>query len=136
MNILTVDQHGKVVPIRAMAHEHADLLRACRGAGAGSFGLVTDFEFAHLPNAPRELAQASVLFSWEGMTPETFTEILTTFGRYFETRGQEPRHVGLYAVLDIPHSASRTFSLSAQFCNRDGACNVLEPLQEFLNLKA
>jgi FAD/FMN-containing dehydrogenase len=136
VNILTVDKHGKVLPIRATPQEHGDLFRACNGAGTGSFGLVTDFEFAKLPTAPREIAKGDLSFSWEGMTPEKLTQILTTFGRYCETRGQEPDTWGLYGVLDVSHKSSETFSLSTQFCNPDGTCHDLRPQQEFLDLFA
>jgi hypothetical protein len=136
VNILTVDNHGKVLPLRATPQDHADLFRACNGAGAGSFGLITDFEFAKLPVAPREVGQANLSFAWEDMTPEKFTAILTTYGRFCETRAQEPDAWGLYGVLDINHKANETFSLSTQFCNQDGTLHDPRPQQELLDALA
>jgi FAD/FMN-containing dehydrogenase len=136
VSILTIDKHGKVLPIRATADHHPDLFRACRGAGAASFGLVTDFEFAALPIAPREVTEAKLSFAWDGMTQEKLADILMTFGRYFQTRGQEQDTWGLYAVLSATHKSSGTISLDTQFCNEDGTCHDLRPQLEFLNLFA
>jgi FAD/FMN-containing dehydrogenase len=134
VHILTVDRNGKVMPIRADANEYPDLFRACRGAGGGSFGLITEFEFNTLPPAPSEVAKASLSFSWEGMTLQKFTDILVTFGKYWETRGQERDTWGMYSVLELAHRSSGKFSLSVQFCNPDGTCRDLQVLQEYLNL--
>ena len=134
LNILTVDRYGKVVPIHADAKNHPDLFRACRGAGGGSFGLITDFEFSTLPTAPRELARASISFAWNGMTLEKMTDILTTFGRYWESRGQEPDTWGLYSVLELSHRSAGEFSISAQFCDPDGTCRDLRVMWDYLDL--
>ena len=134
VNILTVDRHGKVVPIRADAENHSDLFRACRGAGGASFGLITDFEFATLPMAPREAAQASISFSWNDMTLEKLTRILMTFGKYWESRGQERDTWGMYSVLELSHRSAGKFSVSVQFCNPDGTCRDLSVMWEYLGL--
>jgi FAD/FMN-containing dehydrogenase len=133
VHILTVDQQGKVIPIRADANEHSDLFRACRGAGGGSFGLITEFEFNTLPSAPSEVAKVSLSFSWDGMTLQKFTDILTAFGKYWETRGQERDTWGMYSVLELAHRSSGKFSLSVEFCNPDGTSRDLRVMQEYLN---
>jgi FAD/FMN-containing dehydrogenase len=134
VNILTVDRHGKVVPLRADAASHPDLFRACRGAGGASFGLITGFEFATLPIAPREVVLARISFSWSDMTLERFTGILTTFGEYWESRGQERDTWGMYSVLELSHRSAKTFGVSVQFCNPDGTCHDLSIMSEYLDL--
>lgn len=136
VHILTVDRQGTVVPIRADAKEHPDLFRACRGAGGGSFGLITEFEFDALPSAPSEIAQINLSFPWADMTLQKFTDILTTFGKYWETRGQERDSWGMYSVLELSHRSSGKFGLSVQFCNPDGTCRDLHVMEEYLKLFA
>ncbi|MEO6909590.1 MAG: FAD-binding protein, partial [Edaphobacter sp.] len=68
IDILTVDQKGQVVPRRVDAKNDPDLFRACRGAGGGNFGIITNYYFEKLPTAPQEVIHAGVRFAWEGMT--------------------------------------------------------------------
>jgi FAD/FMN-containing dehydrogenase len=133
VNILTVDHHGRVVPIRADARNHQDLFRACRGAGGASFGLITSFEFATLPTAPREVAFARTFFSWSDMTAKKLTDILMTFGQYWESRGQQRDTWGMYSVLELTHRSAGQFSVSVQFCNPDGTCSDLSVMLEYLD---
>ena len=43
VDILTVDAKGKVALRTCTAKQDADLLRACRGAGGGNFGVIVDY---------------------------------------------------------------------------------------------
>jgi hypothetical protein len=134
IDILTVDKKGHVVPRRVDAKNDPDLFRACRGAGGGNFGLITNYYFDKLPTAPTEVIHAGVRFAWKGMTQERFTKIFQTYGNYWATRGQDPDTWGLFAIIDASHSDSGYFGVSAQFCNPDGTCNDLRVLNEFLDL--
>ena len=49
VDILTVDESGKVDLRTCTAKQDADLLRACRGGGGGNFGLIVDYAFDELP---------------------------------------------------------------------------------------
>ncbi len=51
VDILTVDNRGKVVPRTVDARRDPDLFRACRGAGGGNFGAITNYVFDTLPTA-------------------------------------------------------------------------------------
>ncbi|MDT7810719.1 MAG: hypothetical protein QOJ42_635, partial [Acidobacteriaceae bacterium] len=64
VDILTVDAKGKVIERSVDKQRHPDLLRACRGAGGGNFGIITNFHFDKLPAAPREVVKASMSFPW------------------------------------------------------------------------
>ncbi len=134
VEILTVDSKGHV-SLRKVDKEHdADLFKACRGGGGGNFGLITGFLFDRLPVAPFEVANAHLSFDWAGMTEENFTNILLAFGDYWAKRGSEPDTWGLFAGLGLSHASAGRLGLSLQFCNPDGHCDNLKPLEEFLDL--
>ena len=133
VEILTVDAKGKVVPRRVDRTHDPDLFRACRGAGGGNFGVITNFVFDELPRAPQEVMLAHISWAWAEMTPERFIKILTTFGGYWETRGKDQDTWGMFAVLVVSHKAGGRFGMSVQFCNPDGTCKDLSILTEYLD---
>lgn len=133
VDILTVDAKGKVIHRTADATHDPDLLRACRGAGGGNFGIITSYIFDKLPPAPPEVVQATMRFNWADMTEDRFVRFLTAFGKYWETRGQDPDTWGMFAVISISHAVNRSFRMSVQFLNSDGSCNDLTLLEEYLN---
>ncbi len=99
VDILTVDAHGKVVARRVDQKHEPELFRACRGAGGGSFGVITNYFFEELPKVPQEVITANISFSWADMTEEKFEAILKTYGNYWETRGKDPDTWGMFAIL-------------------------------------
>ena len=133
VDILTVDAKGKVVHRSADVTHDPDLFRACRGAGGGNFGIITSYIFDKLPSAPREVVQAHILFKWADMSEDRFVRFLTAFGRYWETRGQDPDTWGMFAVASLRHSVNPGFGMSVQFLNPDGSCDDLTVLKEYLN---
>ncbi len=134
VHVLTVDKDGVVVPIRASADHHPELFRACRGAGAGNFGIITDFEFAELPNAPMQVAQAEFAFDWKRFTEEKLGELVSTFGKYWEVRGQQPDTWGMSAVMPLTHRSTGEFSLTVRLFDEDGTGRELHVLEEFLEI--
>ncbi len=133
-DILTVDANGKVISRHVDKHSDPDLFRACRGAGGGNFGVITEFYFDKLPQAPQEVVHAGLSFDWVTMTEERFVAILKTYGNYWETRGKDPDTYGLFSILDIAHSSTKRLGISLQFCNPDGTCSDLGVVNEFLGL--
>ncbi|RTQ34988.1 FAD-binding oxidoreductase [Variovorax gossypii] len=133
VDILTVDNRGKVVPRTVDANRDPDLFRACRGAGGGNFGAITSYVFDKLPTAPREVALAVVAFDWASMTPERFTALLTTYGDYWATRGKSPDTWGMFSLLKLTHRSAGQIVMLTQFCNPDGTCNDLTVLNDFLD---
>jgi FAD/FMN-containing dehydrogenase len=134
VDIVTVDRQGKVIQQRIDREHNPDLLRACRGAGGGNFGIVTNYFFEDLPPAPQEVMIAHIAFAWRGMTSERFADILNVYGHYWETRGSDPDTWGLFTLLGLTHRSSEHFGIYIQFCNPDGFCRDLSVLYEFLNL--
>jgi FAD/FMN-containing dehydrogenase len=133
VEILTVDGKGHVALRRVDKDHEPDLFRACRGGGGGNFGVITGFLFDRLPVAPFEVATAHLSFDWTTMKEDTFTSILMAWGDYWATRGRDPKTWGLFAALGLTHASSGQFGLSLQFCNPDGRCSDLQPMEEFLD---
>jgi FAD/FMN-containing dehydrogenase len=133
VDILTVNQQGSVQNLRVDPSNHPDLLRACRGAGGGNFGLITSFRFDTLPTAPREVAEASISFPWSSLDEVTFSKLLATFGEYCETRGQDRETWGLFGLMSIgpANGGAGRIGVGVQFCNPDGTASDLSVLHEF-----
>lgn len=132
IDVVTIDAAGKARIRHADKRTDSDLLRACRGAGGGSFGIVTNFYFDSLPKAPVETLRGSVSFDWDGMTEERFARILYLFGNYWETRGQDPDTWGLFSIFGLNHRSSGRLSLSVAFVNPDGTVKDTRVVEEFL----
>jgi FAD binding domain/Berberine and berberine like len=133
VEILTVDNKGHVALKRVDEQHDPDLFRACRGGGGGNFGVVTGFLFDRLPTAPFEVVNAHISFDWRGMTEDNFVGIVQAFGDYFAKRGCQSDTWGLFAGLGLTHASSGRMGLSLQFCNPDGRCDDLKPVEEFLD---
>ena len=134
VDIVTVDRAGKARARQVDRNHDADLLRACRGSGGGSFGIITNFYFDTLPTTPMEVMKGSLNFGWDGMTQERFARILYLYSNYWATRGKDPDTWGLFTVFGLSHRSSGHLGMSVQFCNPDGTCNDLKPLEEFFAL--
>ncbi|AKZ24954.1 FAD-dependent oxidoreductase [Ralstonia pseudosolanacearum] len=132
VDIVTVDKQGRAAPRTVNAARDPDLFRACSGAGGGNFGIITSYTFARLPEAPREVALATVAFDWAAMTPERFAELLRLYGDYWATRGKDPDTWGLFSLLKLTHKSAGQIVMLTQFCNPDGTCRDLSVLNDFL----
>ena len=133
MEILTVDKKGHVELRKIDRHHDEDLFRACLGGGGGNFGIVTGFLFDRLPAAPFEVANAHLSFDWPSMTEDRFVALLLAYGGYMAQRGCERDTWGLFTGLGLTHISSGRIGLGLQFCNPDGRCDDLKPLDEFLD---
>lgn len=131
-DVVTIDAAGKARVRHANKNSDADLLRACRGAGGGNFGIITNFYFDTLPKAPSEVLRGSISFDWDGMTEERFARILYLFGNYWETRGKDPDTWGLFSIFGLTHSSSDHLSMSVNFTNPDGTVSDTRVLDEYL----
>ena len=133
VDILTVDASGRVIERRIDKKNDPDLFRACCGAGAAGFGVITAFYFKQLPRAPREVIQVGLHFPWETMTEDQFVSLLMTYGDYWATRGRDPDTWGLFALLEVGRDATNgRLGMHIQFCQPDGKVEDLSVLREFL----
>ena len=133
VDILTVDASGRVAERRVDRKNDPDLFRACCGAGAAGFGLITAFRFKHLPVAPREVIEVGLHFPWETMTEDQFIALLAAYGDYWATRGRERDTWGLFALLGVSSRRSHgRLGMHVQFCQPDGKVEDISVLREFL----
>jgi FAD/FMN-containing dehydrogenase len=134
VDIVTVDGRGKAVALRADKNNNPDLLRACRGAQGSNFGIITAFHFDDLPPAPTEVIHANISWDWATMTPEKFTEILTTYGKYWEENDSKKETWGLFAMLGLTDKdEGQRISIGLQFTNLDGTVKDLSVVNDFLD---
>ena len=133
VDILTVDVNGKVVEHQTDKSHNADLFRACRGAGGGNFGVITNFYFDKLPPAPREVAETSMSIPWASLDEAKFTKFLIAYGDYWEGRAKDRDTWGLFTILDISpaNGGNGRVGMGVQFCNPDGTASDLTVLHEF-----
>ncbi|CAE6855035.1 Aclacinomycin-N/aclacinomycin-A oxidase [Paraburkholderia nemoris] len=138
VDVLTVDSSRSVVQVHATAdNAHKDLWRACRGAGGGNFGVITNYYFDSLPDAPRQIALLSIGISWAGMTREIFINLAKTFGQWcVDHAASSPETDGLWGSMRLTHQSSGQISISAFYCDRDGGLDDTAALNEFYQLFA
>jgi FAD/FMN-containing dehydrogenase len=132
VDVVTIDNAGKAHIRRADKKNEADLLRACRGAGGGNFGIITNFYFDTLPKAPKEIIRGGISFPWENMTEERFARIMYLFSNYWDTRGRDKDTWGLFSIFNLSHRSSGHLSMSVTFSNPDGTVDDTRVLEEFL----
>ena len=94
IDILTVNASGQVRERRIDRKNDPDLFRACCGAGAAGFGLITAFRFKHLPVAPREVIEVGLHFPWETMTEDQFIALLDSLRRLLGDAWTGSGHMG------------------------------------------
>lgn len=132
VDIVTVDKSGNAVPIRADKRNHPELLRALRGGQGSSFGMITAFHFDELPECPRESLQTSLTWDWKELTQDKFTELLLTFGKYWQENEAKRETWGLFGMLDIVANPGR-IHLGVQFTNLDGTVKDTSVVTDFLD---
>ncbi len=135
IDILTIDPHGKVIERHIDKAHDPDLFRACRGAGGGNFGIITNFYFDTLPASPQQVAEASVSFPWSSMTEEKFTRLLALYGDYWNGPGRTPETWGLSVVLTLGPSkhGAGNINIAAQYCDANGKASDLSILYDFFD---
>ena len=135
IDILTIDPHGKVVERRIDKTRDPELFRACRGAGGGNFGIITNFYFDTLPASPQQVAEATISFPWSSLTEEKFSKLLALYGDYWNGPGRDSATWGLSVVMTIgpsKHGAARIV-MAAQYCDADGKASNLSVLYDFFD---
>ncbi|WP_214410517.1 FAD-dependent oxidoreductase [Sphaerisporangium fuscum] len=98
VEVVVVDEDGRARAIVATREEddpHRDLWWAHTGGGGGNFGVVTRYWMRSpgatssnpaelLPKAPSATRSGVAIWSWEGMTEQSFTTLLRNFGTWCE----------------------------------------------------
>ena len=136
VDIVTVDSKGKVQLRHVDKNNDPDLLRACRGSGGGSYGVITAFYSDTPPPAPKDVLTGRIGFTWADMTPERLHRILWLYSNYFDTRGRDADTFGLFTIMGTqPGNAAQNrppnVGMSVMFTNPDGTVDNTKVLDEF-----
>jgi len=136
VDIVTVDSKGRAQLRHVDKHHDADLLRACRGSGGGSFGVITSYYTDAPPAAPEQVLTGRLNFTWADMTPERLYRILYLYSNYFDTRGRDADTWGLFTIMNISPGnpkmgRSPNIGMSVMFTNPDGTVKDTKVLDEF-----
>jgi FAD/FMN-containing dehydrogenase len=117
---------------------YRDLFKACRGAGGGNFGIITNYFFSDLPDAPTEAVIGRLAFNWPDYAGadgrDKFKDLLQTYGQYWLDHDANADGWGLFALLQLTHSSALQFGLTLQFCDSNGTAQDLRIYEDFVNL--
>jgi hypothetical protein len=112
ITVATVNEHGKVT-LRRVSRESrgADrlLFWAHTGGGGGNFGLITRYEFADLPRAPKSADILALGWNWSDATPHVLERMLDMI--YDLSIVADPEVFGL---LKLTHHSSGQIGLLLQ----------------------
>lgn len=122
------------------------LLKACRGAGGGNFGIITAYYFQDLPIAPKKVLFGAYQIPWDQFidkhgSPErkkwtakpNFLAFLNRYAQFYKKSDKKQETYGLFSMLKLtPHQTGK-LSLTVQYCDRNGTVADKAPFNEFLN---
>ncbi|WP_273727690.1 FAD-binding protein [Brucella gallinifaecis] len=126
--------------------DYQNLLKACRGAGGGNFGIITAFYFNDLPLAPKKVMFGTYQIGWEqfieknGSTQEkdwtakpNFLAFLKRYAQFYKESNAKRGTYGLFSMLKLTTYQSKKIALTVQYCDSNGTVANKDPLNDFLN---
>lgn len=112
------------------AGDDAELFAACRGGGGGNFGIILNYYFATLPDAPSKAYWLTLSYPWEqlaaaGGAQGAFTELLQTYALWWQANDRhwnDPAqgNGGLFSLLKLNARAAGDIVLVIQFTDSNG----------------
>lgn len=111
--------------------EDLDLFIACCGGGGGNFGIVLNYYFASLPDAPQTALLISLNYKWSDIkSEENFGKFLRAYWKWFSENDQDwnnpdPKKAngGLFSLLKLNHVNTGDIQLLVQYVGQSGAIN-------------
>lgn len=134
VDILVPHSTGRaLLPRHIGAHstgEDAELFAACRGGGGGNFGIILNYYFATLPDAPSQAYWLTLSYPWEqlaaaGGAQGAFAQLLQTYALWWQANDpywNDPAqgNGGLFSLLKLNARAAGDIVLAVQFTDTDG----------------
>ncbi|MFC5476317.1 FAD-binding protein [Paraherbaspirillum soli] len=120
------------------------LFLSCCGGGGGNLGIITNYYFSELPDAPREAYWLVLEFpwaEWDRVGKERFGNFLQAYWQWFKTHDAEwdspnptKANGGLFVLGKFQHRSSGSVALAMQYTGLDGTLNDTnsQPLVDFV----
>ncbi len=119
------------------------LFVACRGAGGGNFGIITNYYFDELPEAPSKAYWISIQLPWDKWeSKEQFGNFLNAYWKWYSDHdskwnNEDPAVAsgGLFSLLVLQHKTSGPSVLSVQYTSMDGTIDETnsQPFVDFIS---
>ena len=149
VDILVPNKAGDALEVK---HVHAssdesngerDLFIACRGAGGGNFGIILDYYFKELPQAPQQAYLLSLAWPWSAFdNKDKLSHFLNEYWRWFSENDEHwnsdqlfKANGGLFTLLKLQHRSTGDINLLIQYTGMDGRVDgdrQTDPLVEFV----
>ncbi|WP_266019363.1 FAD-binding protein [Brucella intermedia] len=149
VDILVVKDGGTVTKLHLdldSKDNEQSLLKACRGAGGGNFGIITAFYFNDLPLAPKKVMFGTYQIGWDQFIDKhnptnpkdwtvkpNFLEFLKRYAQFYKDSDKKPDTYGLFSMLKLTTYQSGKIALTVQYCDSNGTVANKKPLNDFLN---
>ncbi|AJX31215.1 BBE domain-containing protein [Burkholderia oklahomensis] len=103
------------------------LFIACRGGGGGNFGIILNYYFKALPDAPRDAYWLTLAYPWSHFTKASFGHFIQAYWDWFsrndadwDARDPALANGGLFTLLKLQHRSSGPIVLAIQYTGKDG----------------
>ncbi|HWW05557.1 BBE domain-containing protein [Collimonas sp.] len=149
VDILVPSTNGTSVVLKTVERtstgDDLALFTACCGGGGGNYGIITNYYFADLPEAPREAYWLVLEFPWEQwdqVGKDQFGTFLQAYWQWFSDHDSDWNSLdpakangGLFVLGKFNHRSTGSVALAIQYTGSDGTANPAnsQPLVNFVN---
>ncbi|WP_287880927.1 BBE domain-containing protein [Aquitalea sp.] len=149
VDILVAAADGKSLQFKHVRADSADetdrmLFTACCGAGGNNFGIIINYYYAELPDAPQQAYWYPLKYDWKWFQdhPENFTKLLQAYWQWFHDNDANSNNPdpaigngGLFTLFKLNHIKSDdNIVLAIQYTGIDGLVGGErdKPLNDFI----
>ncbi|CAI0970229.1 BBE domain-containing protein [Serratia quinivorans] len=148
VDILVPNQTGdaleaKHVHLASQQEGERDLFIACRGGGGGNFGIILNYYFKELPQAPQKACLLSLSWPWSAFDKATLGRFLNGYWLWFKDNDENWNspdiskcNGGLFTLLKLQHRSTGDINLLIQYTVKEGNLDderQIQPLVDFVN---
>ncbi|MFO2465385.1 BBE domain-containing protein [Pseudomonas sp. 15FMM2] len=113
--------------------DELDLFAACCGAGGGQFGIITNYYFKNLPEAPKEVYWLVLEWDWADLTQTALENLLIAYQSWFANNQLDPDTWGLATKLEMRHEHTGNVTLGIHYVDKNGLLEDLAPFDNFVS---
>jgi FAD/FMN-containing dehydrogenase len=150
VDILVAAADGKSLAFKHVRADSADetdrmLFTACCGAGGGNFGIIINYYYSQLPDAPQQAYWYPLKYEWQHFknNPQNFTNLLQAYWQWFHdndanANNEDPalENGGLFTLFKLNHiNTDDGIVLAIQYTGKDGLVggDRDKPLNDFIS---